>query len=728
MTLGKHFPSYGNLQFLDSSLDVPTITDTIEELAQTALVPFRTAVQQGVDGMMVGGCSMHSPGLDILHACLSEEIVDQLLRGSLNFNGVVLSECLEMEALSQTIGIGSGTVMAIKAGCDIALLCRNPSVQQEALSGVKAGIENSYLSMERIQEAFERVIGMKSRCGTCTWQYALNPPGTNLMMELQTLHTSLSTRSYNESISVVRDHDHLLPVTKLLEPDEELLVLTPLVKPLAASAAAQSLHNGCSENGDHFTWDSSSSVIRGERVFRELGRALARQRHGRVLHTSYTASGVRPVHENLINRASAVVLLTADANRNLYQSGFTKHVSMICRTDQSGSRVEKPLIVVSVSSPYDFALDPGTIGTLICTYDFTDAALRSLVSVLYGELSPTGGLPGSISKNQQLHQSRQHWLVETYNEERDADALDALLRVYLQYSVPEGRSELMGSTSSSFVMRNPDVTEAHFVVRNSSLRTLYGFCATYYFKSTNTGVIGTLIVDPARRRISVGASLHNRAIHTLLEQEGVKQFQIGSRLPSMFLGIPRGRAAETKRLRNWFANLGWKTSFSRPVCSMIARDLQSWSAPEGMTRSLATAQQTIEFDLVYGHEEYGKSVLAHVKTSSRQGLAEIYKLALTDPGACGIIRAKRPGQGSIIGTLVLYNERSRLANYVPAIRATNELTGGMSCPVISPSAGEYSTLLQSLVLLGIRQIRQQGCQCCLLDCVSTGVTFRLFET
>jgi beta-N-acetylhexosaminidase len=73
----------------------------------------------------------------------------------------------------------------------------------------------------------------------------------------------------------------------------------------------------------------------GEGVFRELGRSLARQRSGRVLHTSYTANGVRPVHENLINRASAVIVLTADANRNLYQNGFTKHVSMICNMQYS---------------------------------------------------------------------------------------------------------------------------------------------------------------------------------------------------------------------------------------------------------------------------------------------------------------------------------------------------------------------------------------------------------
>lgn len=541
-------------------------------------------------------------------------------------------------------------------------------------------------------------------------------------MTMQPQHTSLSTRAYNESISVVRDRNHLLPLTNIIEPEEELLVLTPLVKPLAASAVSRAITaDNASTDGmspDHHSLDRKTSVMNGEQVFRELGRALARQRHGRVLHTSYTANGVRPVHESLINRASAIIIVTADANRNLYQNGFTKHVAMISKMQNSGDKREKPLIVVSVSSPYDFAMDPGSIGTYICTYDFTETALNSLVGVLYGDLSPSGSLPGTISQSQKLHHSRQHWLVETFNEERDGNALEALIKVVVGDLPGDTHSELSEATSGSFLLHHPEVLESHFVVRNSSTQELYGFCSTYFFKSTATGVIGALFVDPTRRKLSIGASLHSRAIRTLLQQDGVKRFQLGSRLPSIYMGIPVSRGGETKRLRTWFANVGWNTALSRPICSMVARNLHAWSPPEGMAKSLQAAQQTIEFDLVYGHSGYGGSVLDHIQTNSRQGLAEVYKLALNDPNACGIIRAKRPKDGAIIGTVVLYNDRSSLAEFVPGMRALNELTGGISSPVISPSVGEYSTLLQSLVLLGMRQIKQQGCSACLLDHVS----------
>ena len=399
---------------------------------------------------------------------------------------------------------------------------------------------------------------------------------------------------------MVRDKARLLPLSDVLEAEEELLILSPLVKPLPASAASRSLtaRNSVKSPTEHPRWEKSIASppvngsntalgMTGESIFKEFGRSIARQRNGRVLHTSYTANGVRPVHENLINRASAVLVITADANRNLYQHGFTKHVAMICKSffARGGEKREKPFIVISVSSPYDFALDP-SIGTYICTYDFTETALQALVGVLFGDLSPTGALPGTINQSQKVHQSKQHWLVEGWNEQRDAEALDRLLQSLQQETPVSQRSELTGCSSSSFLLHNDSVDEAHFVVRNSSTRALYGFCSTYYFQSTHTGVIGAILVAPERRKLSIGNSLHSRAIKALKQRGGIKRLQLGSRLPGVFLGIPTSSNLERKMLRLWFSDLGWNTALSRSVCSMMMRNLSTWSPPADVTRSL----------------------------------------------------------------------------------------------------------------------------------------------
>ncbi|RDW81795.1 putative beta-N-acetylglucosaminidase [Aspergillus mulundensis] len=711
LTCGKHFPSYGNLEFLGSQTDVPIITESLEQLSLTALVPFRNAIMNGLDAMMVGGVSMSSAGVNVMHACLSEQVVDDLLRKDMKFDGVVVSECLEMEALTHNIGVGGGTVMAKNAGCDIILLCRSFQVQQEAINGLKLGVENGIINRARIEESLQRVLAMKEKC--TSWEQALNPGGLPLLTQMQPAHTSLSTGAYSNSISVVRDNKNLLPLTNVLSADEELLLLTPLVKPLPASAVSRSVTEQLEMSVDAVAWDRTASVLSGESVFKELGRSLSRHRNGRVLHTSYTSNGVRPIHESLIDRASAVIVITADAVRNIYQQGFTKHVSMICKSQftPSGEPLEKPLVVVGASSPYDFAMD-ASIGTYLCTYDFTDTALEALVKVLYGELTPKGSLPGSFNRSQKLHQARQHWLVENWNEERDSDALDALLKTM--------SPELSGATPGSFLLRRDDIDEAHFVVRNSTTRALYGFCSTYFFRATGTGVIGSLIVDPSRRRLSIGNSLHNRAIRTLLQRKGMKRFQLGSRLPGIYLGIPSANPIERKKRRQWFANLGWNTALSRPVCSVALRNLQTWSPPEGLVHSLQSADAN--YDLVHGWD-YADSIIDHVKTNSRQGVIDIYKIALGGAPHCGIIRARRPNDGAILGSVVIYNERSSLAEHMPAMKVTHVSTGGISSPVIWPSVGEYATLLQGLILLGIKQIRKQGADAVIIDCVDADSNF-----
>ncbi|GAB7363431.1 hypothetical protein MBLNU230_g3707t1 [Neophaeotheca triangularis] len=710
--MGKHFPSYGSLGFLGCSLDVPTITDSLEQLKLNALVPFRNAIKEGLDAVLVGGCAMSSTGLNVMHACLSEQVVHDLLRNDLKFKGVVVSDCLEMEALSHNIGVGGGTVMAINAGCDIVLLCRSFAHQQEAIEGLKLGLENGIITSQRVEQSLERVLAMKSK--RTDWEKALHLPkgGTRLLSQLQPSHRRLSSKAYDSSITVVRDKNRLLPLSNVIQQQDELLLLTPLVNPLVASTASAQLPSDPP--------DGNSSLMSGERVFRELGRSLARQR-GRVLHTSYTATGIRPQHENLINRAKAVVVVTADSNRNLYQNGFTKHVSMICNNTAGGQKREKPLVVISVSSPYDFALDQSTIGTYVCTYDFTEAALASLVKVLYGEVTPIGTLPGTMrslslsqgrrkSQSRKPSTSRQHWLVEPYNEDRDSRGLDMLIQTVIS---TRGQFGLSGATSHSFLLKNPNVLESHFVVRNSTTQAVYGFCSTYFFTSSNdggTGVIGAIFVDPGRRRLSIGHSLHARAIRALLQRENIQHLQLGSKLPGIFPGLPTNN--EREQLQSWFANRGWTTAKPRPVCSMLAPGLSTWTPPEGTVSSLQGLK--VAFDLVYGPDDAGK-LLEHIEASKRPDLVELYKLVLADPTS-GIIRAKRPTDAAIVGTVVLFHPRSTLAGFVPSMKeAGGEVVGGISAPVISPSVEHYSALLRGLVLMSMRQLKQQGYSACLLD-------------
>lgn len=92
------------------------------------------------------------------------------------------------------------------------------------------------------------------------------------LSSLQESHTELSVEIYNSSITIVRDKDGLLPLSNILDPDEEVLLLSPLLKPLPASAASQ----GLASHGESPGSFPSDTLMSGENLFQEFGRSLAR--------------------------------------------------------------------------------------------------------------------------------------------------------------------------------------------------------------------------------------------------------------------------------------------------------------------------------------------------------------------------------------------------------------------------------------------------------------------
>jgi beta-N-acetylhexosaminidase len=653
--------------------------------------------------------------MNVMHACLSDQVVDELLRNDLGFNGVTISECLEMDALSHDIGVRGGTVMAVEAGCDLVLLCRSYAVQLEAISGMKLGVENDMISRDRINVSLKRVLQLKSKC--TNWNKALNPPAISYLSSLHASHLALSTRAYDSSITIMRDKGHLLPLSSTLYAEEELLLLTPLVKPLPASAATKTIADNTRPPTEHDKWMHRSSIMSGEGVFRELGRSLARQRHGKLLHTSYTANGVRPVHENLINRAAAIIIVTADANRNLYQNGFTKHVAMICSMLTAGGK-KKSLIVVSVSSPYDFAMDK-SIGTYVCTFDFTETAMSALVRALFGDFVPQGTLPGTLRKSRKVQKSRQHWLVESWNHDRDHRGLQALIKTIEKTAPPGQQSGLFGATAASFELAKAEtgenIEESHYVVRNSSTQALFGFCSTYYLPTSSLGILGSVFVDPSKRNLSIGHSLHQRAVRGLLQKQGIKKLQLGSGLPPVFLGIPMGDLSEGARLKRWFATNGWDITSPRLLYTLTIRNLNNWSPPEGLLQSIQRV--SFAFDLIHGTEN-SSAVLDHVSAHSTPEILALYYLALSDSKACGIVRAKSPVDGALVGTVIICRSETLLSTYMPVLCSTGgDSIGGILAPVV-PSTPQASIVLQGLALLGIRQNKAHRSGTCILNWVS----------
>jgi beta-N-acetylhexosaminidase len=364
--------------------------------------------------------------------------------------------------------------------------------------------------------------------------------------------------------------------------------------------------------------------------------------------------------------------------------------------------------VVAVSSPYDFAMDK-SIGTYICTFDFTETAMAALVRVLCGKFKPQGTLPGTLRKSRKVLKSRQHWLVEAYNRDRDARGLNDLLQTLARASAP-AQQFLQTTSAHTFELCSPHIEEAHFVVRNSSTQALYGFCATYF--AQDTGIIGALFVDPAKRNVSIGRSLQRRALRGLTQKPGLAKLQLGSAFPGVFPGIPAA-ADDGAGLRQWFANGGWDLQFPRRLANLAIPSLAGWSAPEGLLQNIQRAG--ISFDLVHGLGD--ESVLAHVAAHASPEVLELYRFALLEAKTCGVVRAKggggtAEGAGGLLGTVVVCSPGSLLAGFVPPLGGLRgEMVGGIVAPVLGgSSAVQAGLVLQGLALMGLRQNKAHKAQ------------------
>jgi beta-N-acetylhexosaminidase len=159
---GKHFPGHGDTS-ADSHDELPLVEHAPDRLEAVEWVPFRAAIDAGVAAIM--SAHLLVPALDDRNpATLSPAIIDGILKGTLGFKGVVMTDDLNMKALSAKYSNAEATVRALIAGCDVALLCgASPEPQLATLEAIVHAVEDGTLPLERAEEALARHRRAKER-------------------------------------------------------------------------------------------------------------------------------------------------------------------------------------------------------------------------------------------------------------------------------------------------------------------------------------------------------------------------------------------------------------------------------------------------------------------------------------------------------------------------------------------------------------------------------------
>ncbi len=161
MAVAKHFPGLGRTS-LDPHFELPTIEASEKEMEEVNLPPFKSAIDQGVSSIMTSHAIYPAmePGLP---ATLSKKVLTTRLRDRLGFQGLIITDDLEMGAISKEWGTAEGAALSFEAGADILLICQDQNMVLEGIEAIKERLLQGKVPFHRLHQSVERIMNAKSR-------------------------------------------------------------------------------------------------------------------------------------------------------------------------------------------------------------------------------------------------------------------------------------------------------------------------------------------------------------------------------------------------------------------------------------------------------------------------------------------------------------------------------------------------------------------------------------
>ena len=158
---GKHFPGHGDTS-TDSHHTLPLCDLSSQRMNEVELAPFAAAISAGVGCLMTA--HVQYPQIDDRWpASLSEEVVNGLLRGRLGYDGVVVTDDLEMKGITDGFSVADAAVRGIAVGSDIALICHRLDLQQAAFEALRQAIDAGEVGDEQLGRSLDRIGRLKAR-------------------------------------------------------------------------------------------------------------------------------------------------------------------------------------------------------------------------------------------------------------------------------------------------------------------------------------------------------------------------------------------------------------------------------------------------------------------------------------------------------------------------------------------------------------------------------------
>ncbi|MEA2026560.1 MAG: glycoside hydrolase family 3 N-terminal domain-containing protein, partial [Chloroflexota bacterium] len=348
----KHFPGFGAVD-VDPHYTLAAIDGDIEALEARELVPFRAAFEAGASMVMSGHVALPAvTGDRALPATVSRLVMHGLLRDHLGFDGVSITDAMDMKAVAQGVGSVVDSIVALRAGVDLLLLTPDRTAQRRLEDGLRQAALRGLVPASRIRTSTRRLIRLRR------WLKQFEWPDRAVVRSEE--HRELARRSARAALTLVRDDADLLPLRPTAS--DRIVVITP--QPLDLTPA-----------------DSSATE--------PLALAEA------VRHHHPGVSDIRVAAEPSDDEISAAREAAAGAGHAIVATMATNVQPAQARLVEAVIESGTPTVTVAMRTPYDLADYPRSAAHL-CSYAIVPASVGAVADALFGHAPIGGRLPVDI--------------------------------------------------------------------------------------------------------------------------------------------------------------------------------------------------------------------------------------------------------------------------------------------------------------------------------------------
>lgn len=331
LAVAKHFPGHGETD-IDSHTGLPVLDLSRERLEAVELAPFRAAIEADVAAIMAA--HIWYPALEPepnTPASLSSSIISDLLRGEMGYDGLIMTDALDMDAIDTVYSYPQAVVKAVQAGVDLVIAAHiSLDSQIAAIEALVDAVENGTISEARINESVRRILTTKADYGLLNWQ-PLDPSAVGQRLELES-HAVLVEQLFQSGVTLAYDRNGHLP----LSPTQKVAIVY--------LGTRYQIVESCGGYRSDIQWVGVSDSPSDEQI-------AAAQTTARLVDT--------------------VVVFTQNADQNPRQTALVNALP------------PEKIVAVALWSPYDWTVYPD-VSAYVVTYSPLPPAVPAACGLLFG--------------------------------------------------------------------------------------------------------------------------------------------------------------------------------------------------------------------------------------------------------------------------------------------------------------------------------------------------------